>query len=51
MNQSKKVARGGGAWHGGAIRTEQIMGKAEAKSGIDDDAGEPGETEDGEHEQ
>jgi mediator of RNA polymerase II transcription subunit 14 len=21
MNQSKKVARGGGAWHGGAIRT------------------------------
>ena len=31
MNQSKKVARGGGAWHGGAIRTEQIMGKAEAK--------------------
>jgi hypothetical protein len=38
MNQSKKVARGGGAWHGGAIRTEQIMGKAEARAGIDEDA-------------
>ena len=50
MNQSKKVARGGGAWHGGAIRTEQIMGKAEARAGIDEDAGEPGETEDGEQE-
>ncbi|MDA9081412.1 hypothetical protein N9M16_08370, partial [Candidatus Dependentiae bacterium] len=50
MNQSKKVARGGGAWHGGAIRTEQIMGKAEARAGIDEDAGEPGETEDVEQE-
>ena len=48
MNQSKKVARGGGAWHGGAIRTEQIMGKAEAKRAEseekDDGEKESGET-------
>ena len=48
MNQSKKVARGGGAWHGGAIRTEQIMGKAEAKRAEseekDDGEKEHGET-------
>ena len=26
MNQSKRVAHGGGAWHGGALRTETISG-------------------------
>ena len=47
MNQSKMVARGGGAWHGGAIRTEQIMGKAEAKRAESEEK-DDGEKENGE---